>query len=72
MSTDTDVRPRTADSDTDDVVFHYVDKTAITESAVMGNEVTALCGYKFPVTRTPKPGAAICGECKAIYNALPG
>jgi hypothetical protein len=68
--TDTDER---ADDGTDDDTpkqFHYVKKDKIAESAVMGSHVVALCGEVFPVTRSPKPGAPVCPECKRIYETL--
>lgn len=59
------------DSSKDNEVFHYVRKQKIAESAVMGNMVIALCGEVFPVTKTPKPGAPVCKDCKEIYSNLP-
>lgn len=59
------------DSSNENEVFHYVRKQKIAESAVMGNMVIALCGEVFPVTKTPKPGAPVCKDCKEIYNNLP-
>jgi hypothetical protein len=50
--------------------FHYVKKEKITESAVMGTHVVALCGEVFPVTRSPKPGSPVCADCKRIYEQL--
>ena len=38
--------------------------------AVMGTYVEALCGERFPVTRSPKPGAPVCPACKEIYENL--
>jgi hypothetical protein len=70
-STQTLDSPRTADADTGDQVFHYVRKAKITESAVMGTMVEALCGEIFAVTRTPKPGSPVCPRCKEIFQALP-
>ena len=70
MSTRTDLDPDLQHGDTDDIVFHYVDKAKIVESAVMGDVVTALCGAVFPVTRTPKPGAAVCGTCKELLEMI--
>lgn len=66
-------RPELSDADTSssDDVFHYVRKGKITESAVMGNMVVALCGETFPVTKTPKPGSPVCKDCKKIYEMLP-
>jgi hypothetical protein len=72
VSTQTLESPKTADADTGDQVFHYVKKAKITESAVMGNLVQALCGEVFPVTKTPKPGSPVCAQCKEIYESLPG
>jgi Protein of unknown function (DUF3039) len=64
--------PKTAEADTDSPLFHYVRKAKITESAVTGALVQALCGEVFPVTRVPKPGSPVCGACKEIYESLPG
>ena len=50
--------------------FHYVDKSKIAESAVMGNHVVALCGETFPVTRSAKPGSPVCPKCKKIYARM--
>ncbi len=74
MLPDTETRPETTDETTDDrpEVFHYVQKDKIAESAVMGTYVVALCGEVFPVTKSPKPGSPVCGECKRIYEMLPG
>jgi hypothetical protein len=63
-------QPRTSDADTGDEMFHYVRKSKIAESAVMGTLVEALCGEVFPVTRTPKPGSPVCPQCKEIYESL--
>jgi hypothetical protein len=52
-------------------MFHYVRKAKIAESAVMGNMVEALCGEKFQVTRSPKPGSPVCPDCKKIYESMP-
>jgi len=52
-------------------MFHYVRKEKIAESAVMGNFVVALCGEKFPVTKSPKPGSPVCPACKEIFDTLP-
>ena len=50
--------------------FHYVDKSKIAESAVMGTYVIALCGEVFPVTRSAKPGSPVCPECTRVYETL--
>lgn len=70
MSTLTEIRPETSDTDTGPDMFHYVRKEKIAESAVMGNFVVALCGEKFPVTKAPKPGSPVCPACKEIYESL--
>lgn len=66
-------RPETRDAETDDSpdMFHYVDKNEMVESAVLGNFVVAICGEKFPVTKSPKPGSPVCPACKEIYDNLP-
>ena len=63
-------RPETKDADTGPEMFHYVRKDKIAESAVMGTYVIALCGEKFPVTKTPKPGSPVCPQCKEIYDSF--
>lgn len=70
---DVDTRPEGTDATGDDSpkMFHYVRKEKITESAVLGSQVVALCGATFPVTRAPKPGSPVCPECKEIYESLP-
>lgn len=71
MTTETEVRPKESDAGTGDRLFHYVRKAKITESAVMGTHVTALCGETFPVTRAAKPGSPVCPRCAEIYAGLP-
>ena len=71
MTTETDVRPEQTDTGTGDRLFHYVRKSKIAESAVLGNYVVALCGETFPVTRAAKPGSPVCSDCKEIYENLP-
>ncbi len=71
MSTLTEVRPETTNSDTGPELFHYVRKEKIAESAVMGTYVVALCGETFPVTKAPKPNSPVCPTCKEIYESLP-
>ncbi|MBI3688377.1 MAG: DUF3039 domain-containing protein [Actinobacteria bacterium] len=70
---DTQVLPAPQRDDTDhgDRLFHYVLKERITESAVTGTFVVALCGETFPVTRTAKPGSPVCPECRRIVDGLP-
>lgn len=73
MATEILERPETSDAQTDDSpdMFHYVDKNEMVESAVMGNFVVALCGEKFPVTKSAKPGSPVCPACKEIFDSLP-
>lgn len=77
MSTQTlpevDTQPEGTEATGDDTpkMFHYVQKSKIAESAVLGNMVVALCGETFPVTRSPKPDAPVCPECKEIFESLP-
>ena len=68
--TETDLLPRLSHGDTSDEVFHYVDKSKIAESAVMGSPVTALCGAIFSVTKAPKPGSAVCPQCTELLEML--
>lgn len=77
MSTQTlpevDTRPEETESTSDEAPkkFHYVQKSKIAESAVLGNMVVALCGETFPVTLSPKPGSPVCPKCKEIFEGLP-
>ncbi|MFM8191304.1 MAG: DUF3039 domain-containing protein [Candidatus Nanopelagicus sp.] len=48
---------------------HYVDKTKITESAVTGKPVRALCGKKWVPNRDPQK-FPICPTCKEIHARL--
>ena len=67
-----DTRPQGTDRTGDDEpkMFHYVRKSKIAESAVMGNYVVALCGETFPVTKSAKPGSPVCPDCKRIYERM--
>jgi hypothetical protein len=49
---------------------HYVQKERITESAVTGTPVIALCGKVWVPNRDPKR-FPVCPECKEIYESLP-
>jgi hypothetical protein len=70
VSTETLESPKTADAETGNEMFHYVRKAKITESAVMGTMVQALCGEVFPVTKTSKPGSPVCPDCKEIFETM--
>lgn len=69
-STQTLESPTTSDADTGNEMFHYVRKAKITESAVTGSLVQALCGEVFPVTKAPKPGSPVCPQCKEIFESM--
>ena len=49
--------------------LHYVDKNKITESAVTGKAVRALCGKKWIPNRDPQK-FPICPTCKEIHARL--
>lgn len=48
---------------------HYVQKNKITESAVLGTPVIALCGKKWIPGRDPEK-FPVCPDCKKIYEGL--
>ncbi len=48
---------------------HYVQKNKITESAVMGTPVIALCGKKWVPGRDPEK-FPVCPDCKRIYESI--
>ena len=71
---DTDLltRPSLEEQEDDgghDRFAHYVKKEKITESAVTGKAVTALCGKKWIPTRDPQK-YPVCPTCKDIYAGL--
>ncbi|MFI0404688.1 DUF3039 domain-containing protein [Actinomadura sp. 3N508] len=68
--TQTDVRPDLSHGDGDHERFaHYVKKAKITESAVSGTPVIALCGKVWVPNRDPKK-FPVCPECKEIYESM--
>jgi len=69
----TEVLEQPTDQSSDDTpkLFHYVRKSKIAESAVLGTHVIALCGEVFPVTKAAKPGSPVCPDCERIYRSLP-
>jgi hypothetical protein len=71
-STQTQVLEREKEAPTEQPpeLFHYVRKAKITESAVTGTWVVALCGETFPVTKVPKKGSPVCPDCKKIYESM--
>ena len=63
-------RPDTRTTDGDhDRFSHYVNKTALTRSAVSGEAVVALCGKKWVPTRDGER-YPVCPACKEIYAGL--
>lgn len=66
---DTLTRPDTTDGGDHDKFAHYVRKNEITESAVTGTAVTAICGKKWIPTRLPDE-FPVCPDCKRIYDQL--
>lgn len=65
-----DIREETQTGDDTPKFFHYVKKNQMTESAVTGKMVVALCGETFPVTKQAKPGSPVCPDCERIYKGL--
>lgn len=65
-----DIREETTTGDDTPKFFHYVKKSQMTESAVTGKMVVALCGETFPVTKQAKPGSPVCPDCERIYKGL--
>ena len=49
---------------------HYVKKDKILQSALSGEEVTALCGKKWVPGRDPQK-FPVCPDCKKIYDGIP-
>lgn len=70
---DTDLKtiasPEPTDTGDHDKFAHYVRKNKITESAVTGKAVRAICGKKWVPTRTPDD-FPVCPDCKRIYDQL--
>lgn len=66
---DTLVKPSTTDGGDHDKFAHYVRKNEITESAVTGVPVRAICGKKWVPTRVPDE-FPVCPDCKRIYDQL--
>jgi len=48
---------------------HYAPKNAITESAITGKPVRALCGKLWTPSRDPEK-FPVCPTCKEIYEGL--
>ena len=65
-----ETRPRTSRGDGDhDRFAHYVDKVALTRSAITGEAVVALCGKKWVPTRDGQR-FPVCPACRKIYAGL--
>jgi hypothetical protein len=67
---ESDTRPDLSHGDGDHERFaHYVAKHKITESAVSGTPVIALCGKVWVPNRDPKK-YPVCPECKEIFESM--
>ena len=66
---DTITTPANTDDGDHDKYAHYVKKDQITESAVTGKAVRAICGKKWVPTRKPDD-FPVCPDCKRIYDRL--
>jgi len=63
-------RPNTRETEGHhDRFSHYVNKTALTRSAVSGEAVVALCGKKWVPSRDGER-YPVCPACKEIYAGL--
>ena len=67
--TDSATSAVSTDSGDHDRFAHYVDKTKLTESAVTGKPVIALCGKRWVPTRDAKK-YPVCPTCREIYGKL--
>ena len=61
---------RTPDEGDHERFAHYVEKSKIVESAVMGTPVRALCGKVWVPGRDPNK-FPVCPTCQEIYQGLP-
>jgi len=66
---ETITKPVDTDPGDHDKFAHYVRKDQITESAVTGKAVRAICGKKWVPTRKPDE-FPVCPDCKRIYDQL--
>jgi hypothetical protein len=67
---DSETKPDISHGDGDRERFaHYVQKDKITESAVTGDPVIALCGKVWVPNRDPKK-FPVCPECKQAYEDM--
>ncbi len=66
---DTTTKPVPTDGGDHDKYAHYVKKDKITESAITGKAVRAICGKKWVPTRKPDD-FPVCPDCKRIYEQL--
>lgn len=61
--------PAPTDTGDHDKFAHYVRKEQVTESAITGKAVRAICGKKWVPTRKPDD-FPVCPDCKRIYDQL--
>lgn len=73
MSTDTSVldRPETKTGSGKGDMAHIADKDRITEAYINGTAITALCGYTWVPSKSPK-GLPVCQECKDLAEIIWG
>ncbi|MGH3320342.1 MAG: DUF3039 domain-containing protein [Streptosporangiaceae bacterium] len=68
---DTETRPDLRLDEGDHERFaHYAKKNEITEAAVTGTPIVALCGKVWVPSRDPGR-YPVCPECKEIWESLP-
>lgn len=67
----TETKPTTTDPDTGspDDMAHYARNADIARAAVLGTEITALCGVKFKPLRDPEQ-FPVCEQCKFLLGQL--
>lgn len=76
MSTELDERTYTdekldvSDGGDHDMFAHYVTKSAMTDAAVFGTPIIALCGKKWVPGRDPQK-FQVCPQCKEIFESIP-
>ena len=69
ITADPEVRTVPAEPGDHERFSHYARKEAITEAAVYGTPVQALCGKKWVPSRDPSK-FPVCPECKRIWEGF--
>lgn len=64
-------RPTVVETETGDpdILAHLADKDEITHALVFGNEITALCGYRWVPSRDPEK-YPLCKACQEVYDLI--